>query len=116
PIRRVQGSVICVKLCPSVAFQKSQFQRALTNWYSRNGRDLPWRQTLDPYAILVSEFMLQQTQVATVISYYREWLRRFPDFASLAHDSENVLLYCWQGLGYYVCERIYYVYPITSYE
>ena len=88
-----------------MAFRKSQFQRALTNWYSRNGRDLPWRQTRDPYAVVVSEFMLQQTQVATVIPYYHEWLRRFPDFASLVHASENDVLRAWQGLGYYVRAR-----------
>jgi A/G-specific adenine glycosylase len=75
------------------------------NWYSKNGRELPWRQTRDPYAILVSEFMLQQTQVATVIPYYGEWLRRFPDFASLAHASENDVLRAWQGLGYYARAR-----------
>jgi A/G-specific adenine glycosylase len=81
------------------------FQRCLRRWFRSHGRDLPWRQTRDPYAILVSEFMLQQTQVATVISYYREWLRRFPDFASLAHGSENDVLCAWQGLGYYARAR-----------
>src|SRR5712691_9795412 len=75
------------------------------SWYRRNGRDLPWRRTLDPYAILVSEFMLQQTQVATVLSYYNEWLERFPDFAALARASENDVLHAWQGLGYYTRAR-----------
>src|SRR5262249_13018628 len=69
------------------------------------GRDLPWRRTRDPYAILVSESMLQQTQVATVIPYYQKWLRRFPDFASLARASENEVLRAWQGLGYYARAR-----------
>jgi A/G-specific adenine glycosylase len=77
------------------------FRRSLLNWYRQNARDLPWRRTFDPYAILVSEFMLQQTQVATVIPYYNEWLRRFPDFATLAAASENDVLHAWQGLGYY---------------
>jgi A/G-specific adenine glycosylase len=77
------------------------FRRALLRWYSRNGRDLPWRRTRDPYAILVSEIMLQQTQVATVIPYYHEWLRRFPDFHALAAASETDVLHAWQGLGYY---------------
>src|SRR5438477_5201840 len=77
------------------------FQRPLLRWLRRYGRNLPWRRTRDPYAILVSEFMLQQTQVATVIPYYHEWLRRFPDFASLAHACENDVLRAWQGLGYY---------------
>src|SRR6266853_6319861 len=81
------------------------FQRAVLGWYRERGRDLPWRRTRDPYAVLVSEFMLQQTQVAAVIPYYHEWLRRFPDFASLAHACENDVLRAWQGLGYYVRAR-----------
>ena len=81
------------------------FQRSLLRWFTRDGRDLPWRRTRDPYAILVSEVMLQQTQVATVIPYYTEWLRRFPDFASLARASENEVLLAWQGLGYYARAR-----------
>ncbi|MEP6698405.1 MAG: A/G-specific adenine glycosylase [Verrucomicrobiota bacterium] len=81
------------------------FRRALLAWYRENGRDLPWRRTTDPYAILVSEFMLQQTQVATVLSYYKEWLRRFPDLATLAAASEREVLHAWQGLGYYARAR-----------
>jgi A/G-specific adenine glycosylase len=81
------------------------FRRSLLRWYHRHGRDLPWRQTRDPYAILVSEFMLQQTQVATVCSYYSEWLRRFPNFAALAVASECEVLHAWQGLGYYARAR-----------
>jgi len=88
-----------------VAFPTAEFCRALINWYRRSGRDLPWRRTRDPYAILVSEFMLQQTQVAAVIPYYHQWLRRFPDFASLARASENQVLRAWQGLGYYARAR-----------
>src|SRR5436190_5866656 len=81
------------------------FQRPLLRWLRRYGRNLPWRRTRDPYAILVSEFMLQQTQVATVIPYYEAWLRRFPNFASLARASENDVLRAWQGLGYYARAR-----------
>src|SRR6058998_974014 len=81
------------------------FRRSLLDWYRRYGRDLPWRRTRDPYAILVSEFMLQQTQVATVRSYYRRWLKRFPSFAALARASENDVLHAWQGLGYYTRAR-----------
>jgi A/G-specific adenine glycosylase len=81
------------------------FRRLLLHWYARRGRDLPWRHTPDPYAILVSEFMLQQTQVATVRSYYNDWLTRFPDFAALARASENDILHAWQGLGYYARAR-----------
>lgn len=88
-----------------MAFPKARFRRALTNWFRRHGRNLPWRRTRDPYAILVSEFMLQQTQVSTVIPYYDGWLRRFPDFASLARASENDILHAWQGLGYYTRAR-----------
>jgi A/G-specific adenine glycosylase len=79
----------------------SAFRRSLLSWYRQNRRDLPWRRTMDPYAILVSEFMLQQTQVATVIPYYIEWLRKFPTVAALAAASENDVLHAWQGLGYY---------------
>ena len=81
------------------------FQRLLLLWYRRHGRDLPWRHTRDPYAVLVSEFMLQQTQVATVIPYYERWLRRFPHFTALAAASENDVLHSWQGLGYYARAR-----------
>jgi len=88
-----------------VAFRKNQFYAALTNWYHKHGRVLPWRQTRDPYAILVSEIMLQQTLVAIVIPYYNEWLRRFPDFAVLARASESDVLHAWQGLGYYARVR-----------
>jgi A/G-specific adenine glycosylase len=83
----------------------AHFRRILFAWYQKNGRDLPWRRTRDPYAILVSEFMLQQTQVATVIPYYDEWMRRFPDFAALAAASEHEVLHAWQGLGYYARAR-----------
>src|SRR5215468_2922089 len=81
------------------------FRRSLVGWYRRHGRNLPWRRTRDPHAILVSEFMLQQTQVASVIPYYHQWLGRFPNFASLACASENEVLRAWQGLGYYARAR-----------
>lgn len=75
--------------------------RRLLRWYSRRKRDLPWRKTRDPYAIWVSEVMLQQTTVAAVIPYYIRWLRLFPDIGSLAQASEEKALKAWQGLGYY---------------
>jgi A/G-specific adenine glycosylase len=78
-----------------------RFQSALTRWFRKNGRELPWRQTRDPYAVLVSEIMLQQTQVATVIPYYNEWLRRFPDIGAVANARKTDILCAWQGLGYY---------------
>lgn len=69
-------------------------------WYSANGRDLPWRQTRDPYAILVSEVMLQQTQVDRVIPRWLAWLERWPDVESLAAASTADVIVAWQGLGY----------------
>ncbi len=83
----------------------ARFRRALSRWYRSNGRDLPWRRTSNPYRILVSEVMLQQTQVATVLPYYRRWLERFPDLAVLAHAEESDVLHAWQGLGYYTRAR-----------
>src|SRR5438067_2805748 len=81
--------------------EQGAFQRALLRWYREHGRDLPWRRAHDPYAILVSEFMLQQTQVGAVLPYYKKWLQRFPNFAALARASESEVLHAWQGLGYY---------------
>ena len=69
-------------------------------WYRRHGRDLPWRRTSDPYAILVSEIMLQQTQVARVVPKYREFLSRFPTIGALAAAPLRDILRCWSGLGY----------------
>ena len=81
------------------------FQSALLEWFARHGRDLPWRHTRDPYAILVSEFMLQQTQVVTVLEYYRRWLERFPTVRSLADAPPDDVLRHWEGLGYYARAR-----------
>jgi A/G-specific adenine glycosylase len=81
------------------------FRRALLHWYRRHGRDLPWRHTRDPYAILVSEVMLQQTPVTTVLPRYRQWLRRFSGFKTLARATQNDVLHAWQGLGYYARAR-----------
>ena len=83
----------------------AEFRRTLLHWYQKNGRDLPWRRTRDPYAILVSEIMLQQTQVATVLPYYDRWLKRFPTYAVLARACESDVLHAWQGLGYYTRAR-----------
>jgi A/G-specific adenine glycosylase len=75
------------------------------DWFAQAGRDLPWRRTRDPYAILVSEFMLQQTQVATVLGYYSRWLEHFPDVAALAAAPIEEVLRAWEGLGYYARAR-----------
>lgn len=78
-----------------------QFRHALLAWYDIHRRDLPWRRTHDPYAIWVSEVMLQQTQVATVIPYYQRFMAQFPTIAALAAAPEAQLLKAWEGLGYY---------------
>jgi A/G-specific adenine glycosylase len=73
---------------------------ALLAWYPEHGRDLPWRRTRDPYAILVSEVMLQQTQASRVVSRYRAWLERWPSVEALASASTADVIREWQGLGY----------------
>ncbi len=80
---------------------RAKFRASLVRWFRKNGRDLPWRLTRDPYAVLVSEIMLQQTQVATVIPYFERWMQKFPDTQTLARASETDVLHAWQGLGYY---------------
>ncbi|MGH7992265.1 MAG: A/G-specific adenine glycosylase [Limisphaerales bacterium] len=71
------------------------------DWFSANARDLPWRRTRDPYAVWVSEIMLQQTQVKTVIPYWRRWLRELPNLKAAAHASPDKIHKLWEGLGYY---------------
>ncbi len=73
----------------------------LREWFSREKRDLPWRHTRDPYKIWVSEIMLQQTRVETVIPYYHRWMSLFPTIETLAKASEEKVLKAWEGLGYY---------------
>ena len=75
-------------------------QQLLLAWYSQNGRDLPWRHTHDPYAILVSEVMLQQTQVSRVVPRYLAWLERWPNAAALAAATPAEVIEAWSGLGY----------------
>ena len=81
--------------------QKSKLQTKLLEWFNKNARDLPWRRTQDPYAIWISEIMLQQTQVATVIPYYHRFLKRFPTVRRLAQAGLSNVLRVWEGLGYY---------------
>jgi A/G-specific adenine glycosylase len=78
-----------------------EFRQRLCAWFRRHGRDLPWRQMRDPYAILVSEMMLQQTTVAAVVPYFERWVKRFPSVGDLAAAEESEVLALWQGLGYY---------------
>ncbi len=81
------------------------FRRELLTWFSIHKRDLPWRRTKDPYAIWISEVMLQQTRVAAATPYYERFLQRFPNFIALAQASEGDLLAHWAGLGYYYRAR-----------
>lgn len=81
------------------------FRKKLTRWYQHNYRLLPWRQTKDAYRIWVSEVMLQQTQVNTVIPYYENFMRSFPDLPTLAQAPEQEVLKAWEGLGYYARAR-----------
>jgi len=81
-------------------------QRKLLAWYDKTKRDLPWRNTKDPYSIWVSEIMLQQTQVKTVIPYYERWIKTLPTIDKLANAPEQKILKLWEGLGYYQGQKI----------
>jgi A/G-specific adenine glycosylase len=81
------------------------FRRRLLGWYRAFGRDLPWRRTRDPYRILVSEIMLQQTQVDRVLPKYLEWLERYPTFEALAGAREDDVVKTWYPLGYNIRPR-----------
>lgn len=77
-----------------------QSASVLLDWYQKNGRKLPWRETRLPYAIVVSELMLQQTQVSRVIDFYHRWLAKFPDWKTLAQAGNAEVIEAWAGLGY----------------
>lgn len=83
------------------ASRRRSFRGRLLRWFGRHARDLPWRRTRDPYAVWLSEIMLQQTQVATVRGYFERFLDRFPTVADLAAADEQEVLRLWEGLGYY---------------
>ena len=87
------------------AAKLKRFRTSLLDWFTSQRRDLPWRRTKDPYAIWVSEIMLQQTRVAAAIPYFERFLARFPDFAALAAAPEEDVLRHWAGLGYYYRAR-----------
>src|SRR5581483_2577604 len=80
---------------------RDRLRRRLLDWYGRHARDLPWRRTRDPYAVWVSEIMLQQTQVATVEGYFPRFLAAFPTIEALAAAPQEHVLRQWEGLGYY---------------
>ncbi len=83
----------------------SRFASRLLNWYEENKRSLPWRGHDDPYAVWVSEIMLQQTRVEAAIPYFLRWMERFPSIAALADSTERAVLNAWEGLGYYARAR-----------
>jgi A/G-specific adenine glycosylase len=106
--RLLLGGFLCVGVrivarphSPALPAAKAAFQRPLHAWYRGQHRRLPWRVTPSLYRTVVSEFMLQQTQVKTVLPYFERWVRALPDFAALAAASEARVLKLWEGLGYY---------------
>ena len=86
---------------PQPEMREEVFRKQLLAWYDEHARELPWRESRDPYRVWVSEIMLQQTRVAAVIEHYREFLRRFPTVRKLAAAREASVLAAWSGLGYY---------------
>jgi A/G-specific adenine glycosylase len=101
PVRRPERRRLSLPTTP----ERRRFRRRLLTWYRRHGRDLPWRQTDDPYHILVSEIMLQQTQVDRVLPKYVEWLDRFPSLEALAAAPEGEVNAAWYPLGYNIRPR-----------
>jgi len=100
-----------------IEFDVGAFQKALLGWYDKNRRDLPWRRTKDAYSIWLSEVMLQQTQVKTVIPYYLRWLESFPNVHVLAKANLDEVLKAWEGLGYYSRARQFHkASAIVAYE
>jgi A/G-specific adenine glycosylase len=97
------GSVDSTSGLPN--FAVLELRQALLDWYARSGRTLPWRETRDPYAIWISEIMLQQTQVKTVMPYFDRWMRQFPSIEALANADLQTVLKLWEGLGYYARAR-----------
>jgi len=95
--RRIGTTANGMLLAPS---EVREFRKKIYTYYRKHGRDLPWRKTLNPYHILVSEIMLQQTQVERVVEKYYEFIKAFPDFPSLARASLRKLITVWQGMGY----------------
>jgi A/G-specific adenine glycosylase len=106
PRKRRTHQETATRFCAAVPAERYRwFGTKLRAWYRRHARDLPWRKTRDPYRILVSELMLQQTQVSRVIDYYERFLVRFPTLAHVAESPLDDVLAGWQGLGYYARAR-----------
>lgn len=101
----MKGKAPCLETVWLSSRSVAELRRSLLQWYRESGRTLPWRNQHDPYHIWVSEIMLQQTQVKTVIPYYQKWLSLFPDIQTLAAADLQSVLKAWQGLGYYARAR-----------
>ena len=105
PKKRIRSSLKPSALPLPASAERRGFRRRLLTWYRRNGRNLPWRQTRDPYHILVSEVMLQQTQVDRVRPKYDEWIAKYPTFGALAAASVTDVIGAWYPLGYNIRPR-----------
>src|SRR5258708_4052202 len=105
PVRPFAPFVLSVAKALQLISRRPAFQKALHAWYRVHHRKLPWRDAPSLYKTVVSEFMLQQTQVATVLPYFDRWLRELPDFATLAAAPEATVMKLWEGLGYYTRAR-----------
>ena len=105
PAKRTRSSRNARPLPLPATGERRRFRVRLLAWYKRHGRDLPWRKTDDPYHILVSEIMLQQTQVDRVLPKYAEWLEKYPSLASLAVAPEDDVAKTWYPLGYNIRPR-----------
>ncbi|RMU69875.1 A/G-specific adenine glycosylase, partial [Pseudomonas syringae pv. aptata] len=110
PSRRSTGATFHIPTHISTralqAMQPEQFSSAVLDWYDRHGRhDLPWQQDITPYRVWVSEIMLQQTQVSTVLSYFDRFMEALPSVQALADAPEDEVLHLWTGLGYYTRAR-----------
>ena len=102
PSRKADEARLIARVAPE---RRRAFSRALRAWFARARRDLPWRHTRDPYRVLVSELMLQQTQVDRVIGFYERFLVRFPTLEAVAEAPQAHVLEAWAGLGYYARAR-----------
>ena len=105
PKKPIRSSLKPSALPLPASAERRGFRRRLLTWYRRNGRSLPWRQTRDPYHILVSEVMLQQTQVDRVRPKYDEWIAKYPTFEALAAASATDVVGAWYPLGYNIRPR-----------
>lgn len=99
--KATQAKIKTIKATPLGKTTIRLFREKLLAWYDQNKRDLPWRRNPSPYAVTVSEFMCQQTQIQTVLPYYARWMHSFPDWKSLSEATEASVLKHWEGLGYY---------------